>query len=217
MTKSLDAPGYWETTGAAKTFTHPLDRDLLAAHVPRGARVLDFGCGYGRLTAELVALGHPDAHGVDTSAALVRRGRAEHPGLSLEHCPALPLPHADGAFGAALLFAVLTCVPDDAAQRAVVAELARLVRPGGVLYLSDVPLQNDPRNLDRYREQAERHGAWGVFEIPDGGVFRHHDPDHLRALVTDHGFAIEAERRDTVGTLDGHTVERLQLVARRAG
>ncbi|WP_049580854.1 class I SAM-dependent methyltransferase [Streptomyces sp. SBT349] len=215
MAMLRDVPGYWETTGSTKTFTHPLDPELLDAHVPYGSRVLDYGCGYGRLTAELVRLGRRDVHGVDFSAALVERGLAEHPGVSLEHCPGLPLPHRDGGFDAALLFAVLTCIPDEATHGAILTELARLVRPGGVLYLSDVPLQSDPRNQERYRRYAELHGIHGVFEIPDGGVFRHHHPAYLRDLVHEHGFAVEEERTGTVGTLDGHSVERLQLIARR--
>ncbi|MCZ0973468.1 class I SAM-dependent methyltransferase [Streptomyces albulus] len=87
--------GFWETTGAAKTFTHPIDPALLAEFVPRTARVLDYGCGYGRLTAELVGLGYGAVRGVDRSAALIARGRQAHPGLALlrwsgSRCPSRP-------------------------------------------------------------------------------------------------------------------------------
>ncbi|MEU2788979.1 class I SAM-dependent methyltransferase [Streptomyces sp. NPDC007100] len=207
--------GFWETTGAAKTFTHPLDHGLLDAYLPRDAPVLDYGCGYGRLTAELVAAGYADVRGVDVSKALVERAEREHPGLRITRCPGLPLPFEDGSFGAALLFAVLTCVPGDGAQRDIAAELGRLVRPGGVLYVSDMPMQVDARHVARYEEFAARYGTYGVFETPDGGVFRHHAAGHLHGLVRAHGFAVEAERTDTVTTLDGHIAERLQLIARR--
>ncbi|MFD7667250.1 class I SAM-dependent methyltransferase [Streptomyces sp. NPDC059788] len=217
MEMRQEAREFWEGAGAAKTFTHPLDAGLLDTYVPRDVPVLDHGCGYGRLTAELVAAGYADVRGADVSRALVERGRREHPQARLAHCPALPLPFADGSFGAALLFAVLTCVPGSGAQREIVAELGRLVRPGGVLYLSDMPLQSDRRHVARYEEFAGRYGTYGVFETPDGGVFRHHEPDHLHGLVRAHGFVVEAERRDTVATLDGHTAERLQLIGRRQG
>ncbi|KAA6222590.1 class I SAM-dependent methyltransferase [Streptomyces albofaciens JCM 4342] len=207
--------GFWETTGAAKTFTHPLDPELLDTYVPRDVPVLDYGCGYGRLTAELVAAGYADVQGVDVSRALVERGAREHPEARLAHCPELPLPFEDASFGAALLFAVLTCVPEAATQKEIVGELGRLVRPGGVLYVSDVPLQSDRRNLTRYEDHASRYGTYGIFETPDGGVFRHSTPDHLRGLLETHGFTVETERSDTVPTMDGHTVERLQLVGRR--
>jgi SAM-dependent methyltransferase len=65
---------YWETAGAAKTFTHPLHPEWLAG-MGRSARVLDYGCGYGRVMAELGHHGFEDVLGVDISAALIERGR----------------------------------------------------------------------------------------------------------------------------------------------
>lgn len=215
---------FWEGEGAAKDFTHPLDPELLARYVPRDARVLDYGCGYGRLTAELTALGYGGVHGVDPSRAMIERGRREHPGLSLSRQTALRLPDADGSYDAVLLFVVLNVVPEDGDQHAILAELARLVRPGGVLYVSDVPLQRDERNVRRYEEYAQEHAArdgasaqppYGVFTTPDGGLFRHHAPGHLRTLLHAHGFTVVEERAGAAPTLHGHTVERLQLAARR--
>lgn len=216
MTDSARLRRYWETTGAAHTFTHPLDPALLARHVSRDARILDYGCGYGRLTAELDALGYHRVRGVDPSAALVERGRAEHPGLCLERVERPPLPYPDGEFDAALLFAVLTCMPGEDAQRETLDELARLVRPGGVLYVSDVPLQSDELHLARYRAAEPWAEVYGTFGIADGGVFRHHDPRRLRERLGRHGFEVVEEHHDPVPTLDGRTVTRLQLLARRS-
>lgn len=207
--------GFWEAAGATKTFTHPLDPGLLATYIPRDARILDYGCGYGRLTAQLAESGHRNVYGVDPSRAMIERGRREFPGLELAHQAAVRLPCEDGSYDAALLFVVLNCVPGDAAQQAILAELARLVRPGGVLYLSDVPLQSDTRNVRRYEEGVPGHTAYGVFSTPDGGLFRHHPPQHLRALLDSHGFTVEEERTGNAPTLHGHTVERLQIIARR--
>ncbi|MGP3923360.1 class I SAM-dependent methyltransferase [Streptomyces sp. 8N616] len=215
MTIRPDAHDFWEGAGSEKTFTHRLDPELLEKYVPPSARILDYGCGYGRLTAQLAALGYGDVCGVDPSRAMIARGLREHPGLALIHQPALPLPYEDGSFDAALLFAVLNCVPDDTAQRAIAGELARLVRPGGVVYLSDVPLQSDARNVRRYEEGARVHHTYGIFTTPDGGLFRHHRPRHLHALLHGHGFTVEEERTGTALTLHGHTSERLQIVARR--
>lgn len=212
-----DVHGFWEADGATKTFTHALDPALLAAYISRDARILDYGCGYGRLTAQLTAAGYQRVAGVDPSAAMIGRGRRESPRLDLAHQAELPLPERDGTYDAVLLFAVLTCVPDDAGQRAIVAELARVLRPGGVLYVSEVPIQRDARNVERYDAYdsggASRH--YGTFTTPDGGLFRHHTPEHLRALLDDHGFTVAEERTGTAPTLNGHLAECLQLVAHR--
>ena len=144
-----------------------------------------------------------------------RAGAAGASGAGALRCPGFPLPFEDGAFDAALLFAVLTCVPRDADQTAITEELGRLVRPGGVLYLSDVPLQGDALNRGQYARFAARYGTYGVFETPDGGVFRHHPPERLRGLVREAGFSVRKERAGSVATLDGRTAERLQIIARR--
>ncbi len=52
---------------------------LVDAMVPRRARVLDAGCGTGRLGAELAARGHTVV-GVDADPRLVEAARADHPG-----------------------------------------------------------------------------------------------------------------------------------------
>jgi SAM-dependent methyltransferase len=52
---------------------------LVDAMLPRAARVLDAGCGPGRVGAELAARGHTVV-GVDADAALVAAAVADHPG-----------------------------------------------------------------------------------------------------------------------------------------
>lgn len=206
----------WESPSADLTFTHPLDADLLRAHVPPEARILDYGCGYGRLTAELFALGYAAVEGADPSRALIDRGHREHPGIRLIHAPALPLPYPGGYFDAALLFSVLIGVPEDAAQRAIIAEAARLLRPGGTLYASDAPVQVDAYHQLRYHEAAERGAVpFGVFETDAGVRLRHLAPDGLRALLDGQGFTVVEERDGTVEGLDGRTVRRLQIIASR--
>jgi len=51
---------------------------LVDAMLPRSARVLDAGCGQGRVGAELAARGHL-VTGVDADAELIAAARAEHP------------------------------------------------------------------------------------------------------------------------------------------
>jgi SAM-dependent methyltransferase len=113
---------YWGGIGATKTFTHPVNLSWLA-EVGSTARVLDYGCGYGRVMAELSDHGFCDVSGVDLSPALIERGRRARPDLSfavLESPPVLPL--APASFDVVLLFAVLTCVTDDSDQRAAEPE-----------------------------------------------------------------------------------------------
>ncbi|MGR6973560.1 class I SAM-dependent methyltransferase [Streptomyces cynarae] len=205
---------YWDSVGATKTFTHPVNLDWLEG-VNRNARVLDYGCGYGRVMAELSEHGFRDVSGVDLSPTLIARGRRLRPDLPfavLETPPVVSCP--SGSFDVVLLFAVLTCVPEDGAQRELVGELMRVLAPGGLLYISDVVLQDDERNRVRYAAYGENSGApYGVFAADDGAVFRHHDIADLHAVLS--GFDLVDERRIDVVTMNGHRSQAVQLLARK--
>ncbi|MFI6509853.1 methyltransferase domain-containing protein [Streptosporangium sp. NPDC050855] len=205
---------YWDTAGAEKTFTHPVDPGWTTI-MGREARILDYGCGYGRVIAELSRRGFSDVSGVDLSSALIARGHRLHPDLRLAVLESPPhLPYPPTSFDVVLLFAVLTCIPDDDAQRALIAELVRVLAPGGLLYISDMVLQDDERSRDRYAAYARRFGTpYGVFATDDGAVVRHHDIAGLYALLPE--FDLMEERRISVVTMNGHPARAVQLLARK--
>jgi SAM-dependent methyltransferase len=207
-----DAPAYWNRVADEKTFTHPLSAAWLAGWVEPGARILDYGCGYGRVLRDLAELGHANAVGVDRSAAMIERGLREHPDLDLRITQGSHAPFGDRSFDLVLLFAVLTCIVADEDQRGLIADAARLLRPGALLYLSDMPLQTDARNRERYAADAQRFGVHGVFATDDGGVLRHHADEHFDELLA--GFdVIERETRDA-RTMHGNPATIVQILAR---
>ena len=208
-----DQQAYWDREAGRKTFTHPLNQGWLDTFVPRTARVLDYGCGYGRSLAELASLGYSDMVEMDYSPAMVERGRRTFPGLDLRVVRALPTAEADASFDAVLLLAVLTCIPGDRDQDAVMGEVRRLLRPGGTLYISDMPLQKDGRNLARYAPEAPRFGAYGIFET-DGAIVRHHDGRRLETLLA--GFEVVATANTSISTMNGHAATGVQVLAHTA-
>ena len=174
---------YWSRVAPEKTFNHPLDHDLLARHVPKDASVLDLGCGYGRLTAELHAAGWTRVHGADTAGGMVARAREQHPQLELAHLESDSLPFGTASQDAVLLIAVLTCIPADADLERLFAEVQRVLRPGGHVYVSDLWLQSDERNLARYAEGEARTGTRGVFDLPEGVRLRHFERERVAQLL----------------------------------
>jgi len=90
--------------------------------------VLDVGCGTG---GDVRALG---VGGVGVDASAVMCGRTRRRGVAVARADARFLPFADGAFGAVGSDRVVQHLEDPAGA---VAELARVVRPGGRLVLAD--------------------------------------------------------------------------------
>ncbi len=205
---------YWNTIGPGKPFAHPINLDRLAQWVPRGARVLDYGCGYGRGVQRLHEHGYTSVLGADPAHGMVAAARARCPGLTfevLDHPPRVPQP--DASFDAALLTAVLTCVPGDDDQRGVVAELTRLLRPGGLLHIADFWLQGDARNLERYEHARPPGAPYGTFTLPEGVTVRHHSREWLRQLTA--GYEELTLDETLVRTMNGHDARGFHWYGRR--
>jgi SAM-dependent methyltransferase len=115
----------------------PLDRALLAALLeqrPAGTPVADLGCGPGHVTGWLAARG-ATAVGVDLSPGMIEVARREQPGAEFRVGDLLSLPAADGEFGAVIAFySVIHLTPGE--LPAALAELYRVLRPGGLALLA---------------------------------------------------------------------------------
>ncbi|MGZ8867024.1 MAG: methyltransferase domain-containing protein [Thermoanaerobaculia bacterium] len=121
-----------------------------AAKLTPGSRVLDCGCGNGVSVDVLMELGF-DARGVDLSSLRRWQWREREHRDRLAVASALRLPFADGAFDTVLSSGVIEHIgvteeggatysvaplPDrDALRRGYVAELLRVTRPGGSVFV----------------------------------------------------------------------------------
>jgi SAM-dependent methyltransferase len=111
---------------------------LLPSLAP-GQRVLDLGCGPGGITRGLADAVSPSGEvvGVDADEVYLELARAAVPAARFERADAADLPFDDDSFDVAFLSAVLQHV---ASPEAVLAEVRRVVRPGGVVGVSDADL-----------------------------------------------------------------------------
>jgi SAM-dependent methyltransferase len=109
-----------------------LVRGLLTRHLePAPQRLLDVGCGTGNLAGELLAAGHR-VTALDRLPEALAAARADTHAVGLLRADASRLPLRSGAFDAITMIDVLEHVDDAAA----LAELRRVLRPGGLLVLT---------------------------------------------------------------------------------
>ena len=112
-----------------------------------GLSLLDYGCGAGDLMRVLAGLGaRATFTGCDVSAGMLDEAASRWPAAA-GPAPALAAqdgartPFSDGQFDVATISAVLHHVPVDE-RPAVYAELGRVLKPGGRLYV----FEHNPRN-----------------------------------------------------------------------
>ncbi len=185
-TRTREAPTRDSYDAIAQTYTEwvadeltakPHDRAVLGAFSELvlgtgSTEVLDIGCGPGRITSFLAALGLAP-RGLDLSPAMIELARGLYPTLGFDVGTMTALPYADDSYAGLVAWYSTIHVPDDALSLAF-AEAARVLRPGGwfqlafqlggrIDHVSDlagfpVDLDFHRRSLDQVLAALEPHG-----------------------------------------------------------
>ncbi|BBY05858.1 methyltransferase domain-containing protein [Mycobacterium noviomagense] len=154
-------------------------------NIPQGGIVLDVGCGPGNVTASLAHATGPGglALGVDVSEPMLARAVQAQAGpqVGFMRADAQRLPLRDETVDAVVSIAVLMLIPDPVAA---LAEMARVLRPGGRLAVM-VPT-------------AGRAFRYSGKLLPIAGS-RAFGNDELGDILEDHGFV--SVRTKNVGTI----------------
>ena len=178
---------YWDSVSGTKNFPTPFQITEFEKFVSKDMNILDVGCGYGRTLNELYEGGYKHLHGIDFSQGMIERGLKLFPYLNLQKNESGILPFPDNNFYAVILIAVLTCIYDDASQLQLISEIKRVLKTGGILYINDYLANFDDRNLERYDMYEDKYSKYGVFELPEGAILRHHTEEYFFELMKDFG------------------------------
>jgi SAM-dependent methyltransferase len=163
---------------AAASITQVLRRHDL----PRGARLLDFGCGSGRVLRHLV--GEWELYGCDTDAEAIAWSQRHLPARFSTNAALPPLPFESEFFAGVFSVSVFTHLPMEL-QRAWAAELGRILVRDGLCVVSVL----GPELLDNYPdlgipEHRARLAADGFLYIDGGTHFSNKTAVHTQDAIT---------------------------------
>jgi len=170
--------------------TDRLEQDLILDQIgpPTGRRILDVGCGDGVLAVGLARRG-ANVVGVDVSSDMLAAARSralgEGQNVTFDEARAEALPFATGAFDTVVAVTVLCFVADASAG---LTEMARVLRPGGLLVVGE---------LGKWNCWAAKRRVQGWVGSPVWRRARFRTPPELRTLASQAGL-VDVEVRGAV-------------------
>ena len=161
-----------------------LEVSAIDARLPDSGSVLDVGCANGWSTVQLAAAKPRSIRGVDYVPTMIDAARARVQGLALAGTvgfdvgDATALDEPDDGYDAVVCIRVVINLGDWETQRRALGECVRVLKPGGLLLLSEATLQGW-RRLNALRVE------WGLLEIPMPGFNTYLDADQVVEALAD--------------------------------
>lgn len=162
----------------------------LAGFVKPDDRILELGCGYGRVLAPLADIAG-QGWGVDNSPDNLELARQENPKLNFDLMDVASLDFGDDSFD--LVFGVQNFISAcKVPPETLLQEAMRVTRPGGRVFLSSYAAEFWPHRLEWFRQQSqagllgpidEAATGDGVIVCQDGFRATTFSPDEFAALA----------------------------------
>ena len=158
------AQGYDDDLAAWSYQAPAVVAEAVVSRPPEAGSVLDVGCGTGLVGRALRASGfHGHIRGIDISPASLEVARQCGAYDSVEQADLQqPLPLDDDSVDALVCVGVMTYLPE---VEAVWREFARVVRPGGVVVVTQREDLWQPRDCQAVVDRLQDEGVWTPLEV----------------------------------------------------
>jgi 2-polyprenyl-3-methyl-5-hydroxy-6-metoxy-1,4-benzoquinol methylase len=82
-----------------------------------------------------------------------------------------------------ILFTVLACIENNNAQKKLILNIFNALKKNGMIYVCDLLLNEDTRNINRYEKYKNKYSNYGTWELKGGGIIRHHNKKWIKYLL----------------------------------
>lgn len=211
----MKAQQYWNDIGSKKIFEDPLYLDQLAPFLSPSAQIVEYGCGYGRMMRLLKSAGYDHLIGFDFAPNMITRGRRENPDLDLrllEKSGAIPC--NDESIDAIVMSTVLCCMTDEQELGTLMAEIRRVLKKKGVLYITDFLICEHPRYQERYASGLQQFGEWGIYTTDENLTVRHYTAKAIMNLLS--SFDIQWFEQFDFKTMNQNPARTFHCIAKKS-
>lgn len=185
--------------------------------IPKGGRVLDLGCGNGRISKIIKEHGF-ETYGMDINIAAIEFAQTQPDlaGIEFSVQDAMATDYADESFDAVIEQAVLACM-EKIDRPIVLSEVHRILKHGGLLSIAEFGMREDKK--EKYEIDALLTGEYGTRIVRKGEPteFRSHNfaKEELDSLIREAGFEIVDYMHPDFYTFTGNIHPGHQYIVRK--
>jgi ubiquinone/menaquinone biosynthesis C-methylase UbiE len=208
------AQEYWNKIGFKKDFEDPVYLDKLSQFLSPSSQIIEYGCGYGRMMRILKTAGYQNLTGFDFAPNMIERGNKENPDLDLRvlETPGV-IPCPDSSIDALVMSTVLCCITDKKALFNLMEEILRVLKKGGILYITDFLICDHPRYQEKYEQGLKDFGRWGIYTTNENLTVCHYTTCEIMKLLEE--FDIEWFEQFDFKTMNQNPAKTFHCIARK--
>ncbi len=174
----MDSTLAWKQFANGQTPSSVILDNIFYEKVPKGSKVLDFGCAWGRVPFELQEKGY-NVVGFDINKTEIKRAKEfskesnqkYDTKVQFDVADALELPYEDSSFDACLIQSFMTSLTNPEHRWKVLDEAKRVLKKDGVLYMGVFgQTWNNPKYKERYDAHFNITKERGTFIVTEDGT-----------------------------------------------
>ncbi len=132
----------------------------------------------------LKSAGFHNLIGFDFAPNMISRGLRENPDLDLRLLEkAGMIPCDNESVDALVMSTVLCCIITEKEPEALITEIRRVLKPKGILYITDFLICEHPRYQEKYALGLQQFGMRGIYTTNENLTVRHYTSEVIMNLL----------------------------------